>query len=234
MKTVFLSYHSAPPDEDIAKQMNALVDSHDLRTVTGEHLAGGGVAQKVKDLIDRSDALIALATADPNQPRANGKFNTFDWVGSELDYARGKGKPTGVIVHRDVELGAGLFADSERIAYNPDTPLAAFLKLSATLGIWKSDAGRTMQLMLVHDDLNDTIDGDLDNARCEYRIRSNNAPGQWKVTYLQGKVGGIVAYASGLKDDDEIEVQLTYGADRYYSRSVPQLLRVDLKKKKIG
>lgn len=231
MESVFLSYHFAPPDEEIAKQVNRLADSHGLRTVTGEHLAGGGVAQTVKDLIDRSDALIAIATADPNQPRGSGKFNTFDWVYSELEYARSKGKPTAVLVPKDVELGAGLHADAERILYDPDAPLAAFLKLSTTIGIWKSVAGRTVPLMLVHDDLSDTIDGDLDTVQCRYRIHSNNVPGEWKLTYLRGEVGGIVAFASGLKDDDLVEVQLQFGATRYYSRAVAQLTKVDLKKR---
>lgn len=231
MQVIFLSYHFATPDEVIAKQVETLVDSHDLRTRTGEHVAGGGVAANVKALIDGSDALIAIATADPNQPRPNGKFNTFDWVYSELEYARSVGKQTAVIVPKDVELGAGLHADSERIAYDPAAPLPAFLKLSATIGIWKSEAGRTMPIMLVGDDLNATIDGDLDSVKCEYRIHSKNTPGPWKVTYPRGDIGGIVAFVSGLKDDDLVEVQLRFGADRYYSRSEPQMIKVTMKKK---
>src|SRR5205823_11772161 len=140
------------------------------------------------------DAFIAIAMPDVNQPRPNNKFNTYDWIGSELGQAHGKGKRCAVLLHKDAELGAGLHAGAERIVYDPNDPLPAFLKLAATLGVWKSEAGRSVTLALVNEDLLAAVDalaGDFAGIRCEYRLYRGNAPPpqNWTPSYLRGDVG---------------------------------------------
>lgn len=233
MKTVFLSFHFSDSDKKIAAQVEQLLDSHRLSTKTGEHLGGGNISPTVQKRIEISDALIAVATPDPNQPRANNRFNTYDWVYDEIGFARNKGKPVAVLVPKEVELGTGMHADAERIAYDPAAPLDAFLKLSETIGIWKSEAGRSMKLMLINEELVTALDGNLDFGKCEYRIHpGNSAPTTWTTASLRGEgLGAIVAFAKGLQDEDLIEVRVETNTSRWYSRSEPQLIKVQMMKR---
>lgn len=236
MKTVFLSFHFDGVDRDVAAQVQTLLESHDLRPITGEHLGGGQIAPVVESRIENSDAFIAIAMPDATQPRANNRFNTYDWIGSELAHAYSKGKRRTVLLHKDADLGAGLAAGAERIAYDPGSPLPAFLKLAATLGVWKSEAGRSVTLALVNEELLaavDTLAGDFTGTRCEYRLHRDNAPPplNWTPSYLRGDVGAIVAFASGVQDEDLIEVRVNINGAVYYSRAEPQLVKVQMKKK---
>jgi len=238
LNTVFLSFHFDAPDRDIALQVQGLAESFDLRPMTGEHLGGGQISPEVKKRIENSDAFIAIALPDPNQPRAGGKFNTYDWIRSELDYARTNGKPSAVLVHKDAELGAGLDAESERIAFDPGEPLPAFLKLAATIGVWKSAAGRRVILALMNEDLRAAVDalaGAFENTRCEFRLHRGNAapPVNFTPSYLRGDVGAIVAFASGVQDDDLIEVRVTVNGQVYYSRAEPQLVKVQMNRRPV-
>jgi hypothetical protein len=232
VNTAFLSFHFDGPHEKIANQVTSLVTSHNMRSVTGEHLAGGGVSDTVKKRIEKSDALIAIALADPGRPLANGKFDTYKWVNDEIGWARGKGKSVAVFVPNDVDFDAGMHADAERIAYDSAAPLGAFLKLSQTIGIWKSEAGRTVRLLLIGEDLAATLGGDLENGTCHYRIqgRGLEEPGDWIEARLRGEVGGIALYAQGLKDEDLVEVKVKVGAARWNSRGEPQSIKVEMKK----
>jgi len=235
VKTAFLSFHFDRPDKDVAAQVQTLAESQDLRPITGEHLGGGQIAPEVEKRIRNCDAFIAVAMPDPTQPRG-AKFNTYDWIGSELAFARGQGKPTAILVHKDVELGAGLYAGAERINYDPNDPLPSFLKLAATIGVWKSDAGRWVTLALMNDELLDAVDalaGDFQNTRCEFRLHRGNAPPpqDWTPSYLSGQVGATVAKIHGVQDDDLIEVRVTVNGQLYYSRAEPQLVKVQMKKR---
>jgi hypothetical protein len=233
VKTVFLSFHFSDSDKKIAGQVELLLESHHIATKTGEHLGGGKIAPSVQKRIEISDALVAIATADPNQPRAGGKFNTYDWVYDEIAFARDNKKPVAVMVANDVDLGGGMHGDAERIAYDPTAPLDAFLKLSETIGIWKSEAGRSMKLMLINDDLVTALDGNLEFGKCEYRIHpGDRPPTTWITASLRGEgVGAIVAFAKGLQDDDLIEVRVETNVARWYSRSEPQLIKVQMMKR---
>jgi len=129
----------------------------------------------------------------------------------------------------------GIYAGAERIAYDPDAPLAAFIKLAATIGVWKSAAGRAVALALVNDELLAAIDGlagDFDTAQCEFRLRRGiEPPPPFSPSYLRGDVGAVVAYATGVQDDDLIEVRVKVNGQVYYSRAEPQLVKVQMKKK---
>jgi len=231
LNTLFLSFHFDGANKTIAEQVNLLVTSHGLRTVTGEHLAGGGVSETVKRRIEASDALIAIALADPARP-VDVKFDTFRWVYDEIGYARGKDKRVAVLVPSDVDLGAGMHGDAERIAYDAAAPLPAFLKLSETIGIWKSEAGRMATLMLMSEDLATQLNGDLESGACRYRIHpaGDEEPGAWSPVRLRGEIGGILARAKGLKDGDLIEVEVRVNGVRWYSRYEPQLIKVEMKR----
>lgn len=86
MRDVFLSYHYDEPNTRIARQIEDLLESHNLRATTGDVLSGGALTDEIKRQIDEADALIALLTR--NQQLANGSWTTHEYVKNELQHAR--------------------------------------------------------------------------------------------------------------------------------------------------
>src|SRR5262245_27998140 len=146
MRDVFLSYHYDEPNTRIARQIEELLESHNLRATTGDVLGGGVLTDEIKRQIDEADALIALVTR--NQQLANGGWTTHEYVKNEVQHARDTKKPAIALVEQGVDV-TGLYKENEFIPYIPSQALPAFLKLSRTIRSWKNRAGRTIKLQLL-------------------------------------------------------------------------------------
>jgi hypothetical protein len=63
MNTIFLSFLYDEPNKALAALVEGLIDSHALRGVTGDVLAGENLTPEIEKQIEDADALIALLTA---------------------------------------------------------------------------------------------------------------------------------------------------------------------------
>ncbi len=153
MNKVFVAFPFKPKAGVVVHEAVAaigrLVVSHSLVCVTGESLGGNALTPAVRHLITQSDALIALLTREKKIAGKN-KWQPSQWVRDEMTAARVAGKPVIALVEPGVEL-AGLFAENERIDFDPKHPVDALVQLSETIRIWKEDAGRYLLVRLLPD-----------------------------------------------------------------------------------
>jgi len=132
MQKVFLSFHFDDAGKALADTASELVKSHNLQVVTGVRAGGEELSDRIKAEIERCDALICLMT-DRNS----------DWIRDERAHAAANSKRTIAVVQEGID-DSGLFKGRERIGYDPNDPVPALLGLSATLGLWCQEAGRTI------------------------------------------------------------------------------------------
>jgi hypothetical protein len=144
MRTVFLSCHFGETDRELVRRAEGLLESHNLRVVTGEELGGGGLTAEVMQRITDCDSLVALMTKREWEPNNAG---THPWVVDEYKYARGIHKPSIAIVAPGVNV-IGAYQEQERIDYDPSDTSKAVLRLSKTIGLWKSQAGRLLKVQV--------------------------------------------------------------------------------------
>lgn len=237
MQKVFLSSHFNAPtdvdkhDTDLADQVQQLIRSHGLFAVTGDVLGGGGLTPEVMALIDESDALIALMTrrGEPIS-KAPDRYDTHPWVVGEYVHARAKNKPAIALVEDGVSVG-GPYGENEHIKYSRERPLEAFLKLSSTIGKWKQQAGRTIAVRLLPDQVAEVLAMATDTPECEYRCvrRGPNPPPPWKRTPVFPEQGGMFIFVSGMDDNSTVQVRATVGGVVHVSPQTSQYVPVTLK-----
>lgn len=92
MQKVFVSFHFSDDfdslDRQLANRVEGLLRSHGLDLASGAVLGRGPLTDGVRELIEKSDALIALMTR--RDQLANGEWTTHLWVQDEYGHARGK------------------------------------------------------------------------------------------------------------------------------------------------
>jgi len=148
---IFLSHSFDPADRPLAEIVSALLESFEIRPITGEVLGGGALTPEVMGGIDGCDGLVALLT--PRQAKPDGLFSTSQWVRVELNYARARRMRAIAVVDVQVDLEAGAYQENERVNYDSASPSAAFLKLARVIGLWKREAGRLLKVRILPDTL---------------------------------------------------------------------------------
>ncbi len=237
MQKIFLSFHfNSPQDVDkhdsiLADQVQTLIRSHGLVTVTGDTLGGGVLTPEVMSLIDESDALIALMTRrGPAFGPNNDQYETHPWVRDEYGHARAKQKPAIAVVETGIS-SAGAYAGNERADYSREAPLSAFLKLSSTIGKWKRQSGRTVEVQLLPDPVAESIVDAAGAAECYYRrISPGPVVSDWKKTMIYPKTGGTFIYVPEMDEETSVQVKAVIGGVEHISRQTSQYLPVVLKK----
>ncbi len=226
MQKIFVSYHFSDdfdsPDRHLANRVEGLLRSHGLEFATGAALGGGPLTDEVRRLIEESDALIALMTR--REQLANGGWTTHQWVQDEYGHARGRNMRAIALIESGVETG-GMYQQNEYIPYDPGDSLTAFLRLSATLGIWKKESGRQLKLKIQPDQI--ALDYGT-NAEWRYRFYSNGAYSDWQETALSREPGGCFLDLPNVPDGALIQVQTHSNAGRAESINTPQWVSVDL------
>jgi hypothetical protein len=226
MDRVFLAFSFRPEDRELVSGIEHLLESHNLRTVTGESVGGEALTPAVEARIDASHALIALLT--PRERKEDGRYTTHDWVRDELNYARAHHKPTIALLHTDVDL-AGMYAEHERVDYDPNSPLSAFIKLSQTIGTWKRAAGRQDKIRVLPEEFGHQLtDGRRDRAG-SYRLIRSGRPGPWERAVIIREVGGAFAYLSGVDDDSLIQLRIQFSGHTWISEAAAHTMHVTLK-----
>lgn len=229
MQKVFVSFHFSDdfdsPDRQLANRVEGLLRSHGLDLSSGAALGGGPLTDKVRKLIEESDALIALMTR--REQLANGEWTTHPWVQDEYGHARGKNMRAIALIETGVAMG-GMYQQNEYIPYNSADSLTAFLRLSATLGVWKEESGRLVKLKIQPDQI--ALDYGTD-AEWRYRFYSSGAYSNWQEIPLSREPGGCFLDLPNVPDGALIQIQTRSNAGLAESINTPQWVYVDLEEK---
>lgn len=223
---VFLGYGFRDPDRELAEWCERLFASQFAHMKTGERLGGEVLSQAVKELIDECDALVALLTR--RDAKQDGKFTTHDWVRDELGYARAKGKPAIAVVENGVDVG-GMYQPNEMIPLDRANPLQAFLALAETIGLWKSNLGRTVKVQILPAPLARRVGFAENEVRCSHKLWARGKDGPWKSVKPIAEVGGTFVWIEGVKDDDLIQLRIEgIGRQPLQSPATSQWMQVEL------
>jgi hypothetical protein len=229
MQNVFVSFHFTDdfdsPDRLLVNRVEGLLKSHGLSVITGAALGGGPLTDKIRALIEKSDALVALMTK--REKKNNGEWTTHQWVQDEYGHARSKDIPAIAIIEEGVKT-EGMYQSHEYIPYNPENKLTAFLRLSATLGIWKEELGRLIKVWIQPDRV--ALDYG-DNAEWRYRFNVKGEFLEWQDAKLTTEPGGCFIYLPKVPDDALIQIQARTDKNCAESICSPQWVAVNLKAK---
>lgn len=225
MKTVFLAYSFREQDQDLVALVEHLLASHDILAVTGEGVGGGEITPAVRGRILGSDGLIALLTR--RDALADGGWTTHDWVRHELTVAREAGKPAIGVIESGVST-AGPYGDHERVDLDRQSVAEGLLALSRTVGEWKRQAGRTLKVQILPEDVAVQVGEANGNAVCRYRFLSSGEWMEWRDARPIPEVGGTFVYVRGVRDDYLIQLQVEGFGSTWYSPATSQFLPIQL------
>jgi hypothetical protein len=218
---VFLARPFDEDVQDLVRQIDRLLASHNIRAVSGERAGGGALDDVIFRRIKSCNALVALVTK-----RADG--GPSQWVVEELNYARAHEKPAIPLVETGVQLG-GAYAGWEQIPLDVENPTEALVRLSETLALWKARVGLARRVQLTPDSIGQQFRRSP-GLKCKYRVvEPNGDRGDWQPApdpIAQG--GGTLVYLEGIGSDEHyIEVEVMNGDTReWYSDTTPQLITV--------
>jgi hypothetical protein len=224
--TLFLSFHFGDSDRELVRQVEGFMGSQSIRVITGEELGGGALTPAIMERIAKSDGLVAVMTKRM-EPGDNG--GTHPWVVDEFKHAKSLNKRAIALVAPGVAV-AGAYQDHERIDYNPQDPLKAFLKLSRTIGLWKFEAGRLLKVQLRPPEVADQIAAGNGNALCKYRLVTiDGVAGDWIPARTLSEGDGTYAYLTGVQDDSRIQLRVELAGNVWRSDVLQQWMTVELK-----
>jgi hypothetical protein len=214
MKDVFLSYCYDDMNTRLAKEIEELLETHNLGAVTGDTLGGEIVTQEVLKQIEEADALITMLTR--REQLTDGKWTTHQFCLTELQHARAKSKPA-IALLEDGVTNAGPFQEHEYIKYTPNDPLPAFLKLSRTIWRWKRKVGRTLRIQLVPENVAKEIWTNRNGCRWQYRLSSGRAETDWQGATPRKEPGGLYLYVQVPDETMLIEVRINFGNRSWFT-----------------
>lgn len=223
MKRVFVSYKFRDRDEEIARQVKQLIESHDLSPSDGRYLAGGLIDDEVDTRLKEADALVALFLL-PNDPG-----DDFSWLLTEFTQARATGRPCIAIFENGFKPFNAL-ARRQYLNLEPKEPLRAFLDLSTTIGQWKRNAGRSVRVRLNPLWIADELLTPGSGAACTYRVedREGNRIREGRAEPRELDKGLVIFNAAGVPEEHKIFVEAVVGALSFTCRVDPEVVPVEL------
>jgi hypothetical protein len=224
---IFLAFSFRPENDRVVRDIDRVVQSHGLVLVTGEILGGAGLTVEIQSRIAQADALIAFLT---REERIEGQeaWRPTGWVNTEYISARARGQRATALVEDSVRVD-GAYAEHEHIPFDRQCPCEAMVRLSQTIGLWKFESGRPLEIRLLPEAAANLAVSE--NARCEYRlVPPIGAVSPWQEGRARPKPGGVFLVIPGVKRDEAIEVRILEGnAARWRSVESPQWVHVELK-----
>jgi hypothetical protein len=227
VNTIFLAFPFRPEHEQLVRYIDRTVRSHGLLLITGEILGGGGLTPEIQKRIVQSDALVALLTRE-QKIEGKDEWLPSEWVLTEYISARGRNQRAIAVVEAGVKV-KGAYAEHEHIDLDRTALCETLIRLSETIGIWKLEAGRSLEIRLLPEAAA-TI-ASKDTTKCEYRLVSPAGDATaWQVGRARPKPGGVFLVVQGVREDAAIEVRILEGGNPTW-RSVesPQWVHVELK-----
>ena len=229
MKRIFLSFSFRDADRLLNSQIEQLVASHNLTTVTGERAGGQPLRDRIFRQIQKCDGLVALLTrrealADTG---AGVTWTTSEWVKEELNHGRANQLKNIALVENGVNI-EGAFIDHERIHFSRENLSEALLSLSATLGLWKSEAGRTLKLTISSHELLQSPRFLTSRMQIEYRYLIEGETTAWQPASLIRETGSAVVFLPGVQDNYLVQLGVRDGPNEWESDFVPQTIAIEL------
>lgn len=231
MQQVFLSF-TYVPHPDFVEETNALrrnvttvIESIDLRVVTGEDLGGEALTDEIRERIEKADALVALLT--PWKDKLGNKTHA-PWVADEFAHASAHRKPATRIIHADLAV-AGMYAAHEYIAFAPDKAADTLLQLMRTLALWKKQRGRPMEVEIAPD-----VAGGFDRNQvktCEFQLFQNYQESEWRNATIWPQPGALYAYLPGVPDQAKLRLRLQHANDTWQSEYSSPVGRIQLSRR---
>ena len=224
-RKIFLAFsYDSDSDRALANDVQSLVNSHNLETITGQNLGGGNIPQGVRDLILKCDGLVALLTR--RHQLSDGNWTTHEWVKNEVNLARSENKKTVSLVEDRVQIN-GMFQAHEKIPYNKEDEMSVFLRLSDSLKIWKEMWGHSRDVRLQPDDIAGLALEETSSVL--YRTHTNeDGYSDWIPVEAIGRPGGVFVYLKDLRETTDIQFKIEHGNNVYKSRVEPQWIKIDL------
>lgn len=220
MNTVFLSYRYDDANKALAATVEDLLDSHGLRATTGDVLGGEMLTPEIRKQIEDADALVALLTR--RDQLSAGGWTTHEFCKNELQHARGAGKSAIALVEGGVSI-IGFDAGNEHIPYDGALPLAAFIKLSRTIGLWKQRTGRTVKIQVMPEMAAAEMWAVRGTAEWEYRLSRGVQETAWTKAKARKEPGGLFVFVQVPDDAMMVEVRVNAqgGAKSWYTDATP-------------
>jgi hypothetical protein len=146
----------------------------------------------------------------------------------EYGIARQQQRPAIAMIERDVAFG-GAYGNDEHVPFDRGERCEAMIRLSETIGLWKNEAGRSLEIRLLPEAAATLASND--NAKCEYRLVSPPAPPTpWREAAARPTPGGVFLTVPGVKLEQAIQVKISEGnVARWQSTQQPQWFHVELK-----
>ena len=227
MNSVFVSHWFDDQDRLLVSEIERVLHSHGIRPVPGDYTRGDALEQAIKERIDGTDGLIALATR--REQKADGNWTTHRWVIDEYNHSKQTPeKPAIAIVEEGVDWG-GMYAGHRHIVLDRANEARALLDLSNTIGTWKEAAGETWAIQLSPDDLAEHLDLDNQNTQCTYRTYNRGNTSEWRKATPVPEPGAVRLYPSGLRLDDKIQVKVQTASGIWISDVTAKWMPVHLK-----
>lgn len=232
MQQVFLSYTYNPhPDhvaetETLRRQVMVVLESMDLRVVTGEDVGGESLNDEIRGRIENADALVALLT--PWRDKLGNKTHP-PWVADEFAHARAHDKPALRIVHTDL-APAGMYAAHEYAAFSPDKTADTLLKLLRTLAVWKKQSGRPMEIEIAPDVAASRFDTNHVES-CQFQLLCDYKETDWRAATIWPQPGALYAYLPGVPDRAKLRLRLKHQNETWQSEYSSPVGRVQLSRR---
>lgn len=227
MNKIFLAFSFRPENDHLVRDIDRVVRSHGLVLVTGEILGGQGLTQQIQARIKESDAVIALFT---REQKLEGKEEWLptQWVRDEYSSARGRSQLAIAMIEQGVQLN-GAYSENEHIKLDRGAQAEAFIRLSETIGLWRAESGRSLEIRLLPDAAATLAANET--AKCQYRlVPPIGEPTDWKEGRARSRPGGVFLVVQGVKVNEEIQVKILEGGNpRWRSVESPQWVHIELK-----
>ncbi len=231
MKRIFLSFSFRPADRQVNNKVIRIVQSHNLKTVTGERAGSQPLRARIFQQIEGCDALVAVLTRrDQLADTGQGVFwTTSEWVQNELQHALAQNLKTIALVEDGVRM-EGAFIDHEWLPFQRENMEAGLLKLSETLGLWQREAGRTLKMMILAPELTQNPRFIRNQMQIEYQFLSEGQEIGWQPARLIREAGSPMVFIKGFQEHYLIQLRVTDGPEVWESDFVPQTMPVELRR----
>jgi len=223
IKSIFISHHFDEKGLELAESVKALVSSHNIQPVTGRRLEGEVLSNGVKSRIDNCQATIVLLTN-----REEGKNN--QWVKDERAYADGKNHNIISLLDKGL-YDEGMYSNNERLRIEWDALHKCILELSETIKKWKKKKGNNLKVLIQPEEISKKISKDSGNARIRYKVLDSNdydTDVSWKDTRVRINPGGATINIPGVKENDQIEINVQVDGETWTSPVINPIAMVKL------